>query len=73
MAGRIGTSSITNALRAKEILEAAHIPAEIIRLRPDESPGGCAYGVEFQGSELARAAALLSRENVKFNMLQGSP
>ncbi len=69
MKARIGTKSITSAMQARDALRRVGIPAEIIRLRPNESPNGCAYGLEIAYHALAGAQAILQNSGVRFTVL----
>ncbi len=75
MYGRLAFESITYAMRARELLVADRQIARggsfnIIRLRQNETPRGCAYGIELAREDLLRAAAILSNARIKFTILQ---
>ncbi len=75
MNGRIAFESITYAMRARDLLMADREMArgarfDIVRLHPNETPRGCAYGLEIPRREMSRAAAILSKAGVKFTIIQ---
>jgi len=71
MYGRIATSSITYAMQAKERLYDEGILCDIIRLRADETPAGCAFGLEIPSRQMARAAEILTRAGIRFRQIPG--
>ena len=66
---RLALSSITYAMQAKELLAKYAIESSIIRLRPDETPTGCAFGLVIPRPKLSAAAELLSKAQVEFKFV----
>ena len=66
-----GIGSVTYAMKAQEILSASGIQAEVIRLRPEQTKRGCAYGISLGCGEFRRALSLLRGAGVQANELQG--
>lgn len=65
-----GIGSVTYAMKAKELLAKSGISARVIRLKPEQSPNGCAYGLELACREGARASALLGSAGIRFTLLK---
>ncbi|MBO4452477.1 MAG: DUF3343 domain-containing protein [Clostridia bacterium] len=57
-------SSITYALKARDILAGHGIRAEIVRSRAVKSVRGCGYGLSLDPALLSAAQALLASEGV---------
>ena len=70
-AGRIAIRQLTDAMRAKELLERGRLTCSLVRLRPGEAPGGCAWGLELPARELARADGMLAEAGIKHQVLGG--
>ncbi len=66
-----GIGSVTYAMKAQEILSASGIQAEVIRLRPEQTKRGCAYGISLCCGEFRRALSLLRGAGIQANELQG--
>ena len=58
--------SMTYAQKAKKDLENNLIECEIIRLEPNMTKKGCAYGVKFQCINLYAAKDALDKSSVKY-------
>ena len=70
---RIAIRQLTDAMRARELLERARMSCSLVRLRPGEAPGGCAWGLELPARELHEAARMLEREGIRHHILEGLP
>ena len=57
-------SSVTYALKAKDLLAAHGIRAEIVRSRAVRNVRGCGYGISFDAALLASAQSILASEGV---------
>ena len=58
--------SMTHAQKAKKALENNLIECEIIRLEPNMTKKGCAYGVKFQCINLYAAKDALDKSSVTY-------
>jgi hypothetical protein len=58
--------SMTYAQKAKKALENHLIECEIIKLEPNMTKKGCAYGVKFQCINLYAAKDALDKNSVKY-------
>ena len=69
MSARLAIGSVTYAMQARDTLEKSGVPAMIVRLRPDETPTGCAYGINLPRDKLRTATAALSRAGVSYRQI----
>ena len=67
MTCRFGIGSITQAQIALNILTQNGLTARIIKLDARKSPRGCAYGLELDEKDKARASQTLRRARIKFS------
>jgi len=58
--------SMTHAQKAKKALSKLLIDCEIIRLEPNMTQKGCAYGVKFQCVNLYAVKDALDKSSVKY-------
>lgn len=58
--------SMTYALKAKRILSEANIDAEIIKLEPQMTHHGCAYGIKFDCINLYSVTDALTQKRVNY-------
>ena len=58
--------SMTIALKAKKALKEFNIEAEIIKLEPNMTQKGCAYGIKFDCFNLYNAESALSFKKIKY-------
>ncbi len=66
---RLAVSSVTYAMQAREILAKYAIESSIVRLRRDETPNGCAFGLEIPRQKLSVAAELLRKAQIEFKYI----
>ncbi len=66
-----GIGSVTYAMKAQELLAASGIRSKVIRLRPEQTKRGCAYGISLGCGEFRRALSLLRNAGIQANELQG--
>lgn len=66
---RLAVSSITYAMQARELLAKYAIASNILRLRRDETPNGCAFGLEIPRQQLSAAAELLRKAQIEFKYI----
>ena len=59
--------SMTHAIKAKKALESLDISCDIIRLEPNMTKKGCAYGVQFECVNLYQAKDALDKKSVKYS------
>ncbi len=62
----LSTASVTWAMKARDALLSFGIASRLVRLRPEESPNGCAWGLELAENDLRRASNILSRGGIPF-------
>lgn len=65
-----GIGSVTYAMKAQEILTNANIQSNVIRLRPEETKRGCAYGIRIDCAEFKRAIILLRNSGIQVTPLK---
>ena len=58
--------SMTHAIKAKNALSDYYIEAEIIKLEPNMTKKGCAYGVRFNCVNLSSAQEAFNKWSVKY-------
>ncbi len=58
--------SMTLAIKAKKALTKANISAEIIKLEPNMTQKGCAYGIKFDCLYLSHSVDVLNQNRVKY-------
>ena len=58
--------SMTYAIKAQKALSAFDIEAEIVRLEPQMTHNGCAYGVKFDCVNLYSVQDALSKKHVNY-------
>lgn len=66
---RIRFGSVTLAMQARRILSQGSLSSTVVRLRPDESTAGCAYGLELPRRDILAASALLDRAGVRYTVV----
>ncbi len=66
---RLGMRSVTYAIEGREILSKYGISATVVRLRPGESPEGCAFGLELARADAERAEVLLKKADIEYTSL----
>ena len=59
--------SMTAALKAKKALIEAYIDCEIIKLEPNMTKKGCAYGIKFDCMNIYSVENVLNDKNVKYS------
>ena len=69
---RVAIHQLTEAMQARELLERARMSCSLVRLRPGEAPGGCAWGLELPVRELREAERLLAHAGIRHHVLGGS-
>lgn len=57
--------AMTAAIKAQRVLAAAGVAAEVIALSPEQTRRGCAYGIEFFGSDERAVRAALSAARIR--------
>lgn len=65
----IALKSMTHAIKAKNALYDYYIDAEIVKLEPNMTKKGCAYGVGFNCVNLESAKEALKKWSVKYTEL----
>ena len=58
--------TITRAIAARRLLNAATVPCRMIKTTDGRTGGGCAYGLKIYESDLGRASRLLEENNLPF-------
>ena len=59
--------SMTLAIKTKKTLNEYGIRSEIIKLEPNMTPKGCAYGVEFECLNLYLVKDVLNNNRIKYS------
>ena len=65
----VGIGSITYAMKAKALLEASGMIAEVIRLDPAKTPRGCSYGLRVSERNLRAVTAVLEASGIAYSLL----
>lgn len=66
--------TVTRAIAARRILNAARIPARLIKTAEGGGRGGCAYGLKIYASELEAADRALREAEIPFEWRwEGTP
>lgn len=63
----IAISSVNHALRSEKILEAYSLRCRIIKLQPNATKKGCAYGLEINCKDLSNALSLLTNAGISYS------
>ena len=63
--------SITNAIRAKNVLEGRGISVTIVSIDPRLTERGCAYGIRFDCADAERVKGTLDAKGVPYGVLLG--
>ena len=58
--------SMTMALKAKKTLTESYIECEIIKLEPNMTKKGCAYGIKFNCMDLNFIESTLKNKRIKY-------
>ena len=58
--------SMTYAIKAKKALSAFDLEGEIIRLEPQMTHNGCAYGIKFDCVNLCSVQDALSKKHINY-------
>ena len=64
----ITVGSVTNAIKAKRLLQQQKIPTKIIKVTPIKEKGGCTHGVQFPTEFFYSAINELIKSNVKYTL-----
>lgn len=65
--------SMTHALKAKKALAEYFIDSEIIKLEPNMTQKGCAYGIKFNCVNLYVAQDALAKKSVRYTEIISLP
>lgn len=65
--------SMTFAVKAKKALSESGINSEIIKLEPNMTQKGCAYGIRFDCVNLRSAKDALTQKRVKYTEILSLP
>ena len=63
--------SMTHAFRAKSVLAARGISAEVVSLDPKLTEKGCAYGIRFSCSDSTAVERTLTAKALPFGVIMG--
>ena len=63
----IAISSVNHAIRGEKLLSSNLIKCRIVKLQPDKTKKGCAYGLEIYCKDLASSIAFLSNANIPYS------
>lgn len=63
---RLAVNSVTYAMQAKDLLAKYGIETTVSRLHRDETPSGCAFGLEISRQKLPAAVDILRRAQIEF-------
>ena len=65
----IALKSMTYALKAQKILNEYYFNSEIVKLEPQMTIKGCAYGIKFNCDGLADVQKILRKKSIKYSEL----
>ena len=63
----IAISSVNHALRAEKALSAQSMHCKIVKLQPNETKKGCAYGIEISCKDVPSALSFLSNAHISYS------
>ena len=63
----IAISSVNHAIRAEKILNAKNVKSRIVKLQPEKTKKGCAYGIELACREVQYAVSFLGAAGVPYS------
>ena len=63
----IAISSVNHALRAEKALSAQSMRCKIVKLQPNETKKGCAYGIEISCKDVPSALSFLSNAHISYS------
>ena len=63
----IAISSVNHALRAEKVLTSHSLRCKIIKLQPNETKKGCAYGIEISCKDVPSALSFLGNANISYS------
>ena len=64
--------SMTQALKAKNVLEAHGVRVTIVNLDPNLTDKGCAYGIRFLCGLESKVKGILNAKNIPYGILMGA-
>lgn len=67
----ISLGSVTNAMKARELLVSNKIHAKLVKPNKVLSEKGCVYGIKISVYDYKSAVALLSNDGIPFSVLEG--
>lgn len=68
----VAESSMTYAMKVKQLLEGHSIASSVVRLDPSQTKKGCGYGVEFDCAEYENAITILERARIPYTVVSGA-
>lgn len=60
------TSSVTYAMKAKQLLQEYAIPVNTLKISTDRNRKGCVYGIEFSCNQQLNVSRILSAGGIPF-------
>ena len=63
----IAISSVNHALRAEKLLSGRSWRCKIVKLQPNETKKGCAYGIEVSCKDVPSALSFLSDAHIAYS------
>lgn len=63
----IAISSVNHALRSEKYLSSYSLHSRIIKLQPNATKKGCAYGLEINCKDLPAALSLLNNAGISYS------
>lgn len=65
----VALRSMTHAIKAKKCLEDSYIDCEIVKLQPNMTKKGCAYGVNFNCVNTNHVIDAMKNSNIRYTEL----
>ena len=63
----IAISSINHAIRAEKVLLASSVKCKIVKLQPNATKKGCAYGLEVSCKDVPSALSFLNNARISYS------
>lgn len=63
----VAVGTMTYAFKGQRLLGEKGIASQIVRLRPHETRGGCAYGIGLDCTDLKRAVTILTTGGIRYS------
>lgn len=63
----IAISSVNHAIRAEKVLLSSSVKCKIVKLQPNSTKKGCAYGLEIARKDIPSALTFLTNAGISYS------